>query len=58
MKTKALEVKDYRPISLVTGVYKTISKVLANQLGKVLRRIIMKSQNAFVKGRQILDLVD
>jgi hypothetical protein len=53
----AKEVKDFRPISLVGGVYKIISKVLANRMRKVMDKIISKPQNAFVKGRQILDSV-
>jgi hypothetical protein len=38
-------------------VYKIISKVLANRLKHVLEKIISKSQNAFIQGRQILDSV-
>jgi hypothetical protein len=53
----ATEFKDFRPISLVSGIYKIISKVLANRLKLVLSRIISTPQNAFVKGRQILDSV-
>jgi hypothetical protein len=53
----ATEFKDFRPISLVSGIYKIISKVLANRLRLVLSRIISTPQNAFVKGRQILDSV-
>lgn len=41
----------------MSEVYKTMSKVLANYLGKVVGRIITKPQNAFVWKRQILDLV-
>jgi hypothetical protein len=56
-KHDAEEVKDFRPISLVGGVYKIISKVLANCLRVVLPNIISETQNAFVRGRQITDLV-
>jgi hypothetical protein len=52
----AAKLKDFRPISLVSGIYKIIFKVLANRLRLVMSRII-STQNAFVKGRQILDLV-
>jgi proline dehydrogenase len=47
--------KDVHPISLVGGIYKIIAKTLANMLKMVLEKIISKSQNAFIRGRQILD---
>ena len=50
-KVDAVEVKDFQPISLVGGIYKIISKVLANQLHRVAHGLISDSQNAFVKGR-------
>jgi len=56
-KFGAMDLKDFRPISLVSGVYKIIAKVLANRLKKVVAKIISNPQNAFVKGRQILDSV-
>jgi hypothetical protein len=56
-KASAVEVKDFRPISLVGSVYKILAKVLANRLSIVLSTIISPSQNAFVHGRQITDSV-
>ena len=53
-KVDAMEIKDFRPISLVGGIYKIISKMLANRLQRVAHGL-SDSQNAFVKGRQILD---
>ena len=49
--------KDLRLISLVGGLYKILTKVLANRIKRVLDKVISKSQNAFVKDRQILDAV-
>jgi hypothetical protein len=42
---------------LMSGIYKIISKVLAYRLRLVMNNIISTLQNAFVKGRQILDSV-
>ena len=47
-KSDAMEVKDFHPINLVGGMYKIISKVLANRLRKVAHSLISDSQNAFV----------
>jgi hypothetical protein len=56
-KTGAMDVRDFRPISLVGGIYKIISKVLANRFKSVLSKIISNTQNAFIGGRQLLDSV-
>ena len=56
-KNAAIEVKDFRPISFVGGVYKIIAKVLATRLHMVMGDIVSSLQNAFVRNRQILDLV-
>jgi hypothetical protein len=56
-KSGALDLKDFRPITLVSGVYKIIAKVLANKIRMVMEKVISNSHNAFVKGRQILDSV-
>jgi hypothetical protein len=42
-KSVAVEVKDFRPISLVGGVYKILAKLLANRLRLVLPNIISPS---------------
>jgi hypothetical protein len=55
--SRASELKDFRPISIVSVIYKIISKVLANRLRLVMNSIISTPQNAFVKGKQILDSV-
>ena len=49
--------KDLIPISLVGGLYKILTKVLANRIKKFMDKVISKCQNAFVEGRQILDTV-
>ena len=50
-------ISDYRPISLVTSLYKIIAKVLLGQLHKVFQDAIFLTEGVFVEGRQILDVV-
>jgi hypothetical protein len=45
-----VDVKDFQPFSLVGGVYKIISKVLANMFKSILGKMISNSQNAFIGG--------
>ncbi|RVW30958.1 Transposon TX1 uncharacterized 149 kDa protein [Vitis vinifera] len=56
-KGGAEEIRDFRPISLVGGLYKWLAKVLAKRLKKVVGKVVSKAQNDFVQGRQILDAV-
>ncbi|XP_039040629.1 uncharacterized protein LOC120178942 [Hibiscus syriacus] len=46
---------DYRPISLVGGVYKILSKCLSRRLRSCIGDLISPTQFAFIPGRQILD---
>ena len=54
-KGDAMDIKDFRPIGLVGGLYKILAKVLANRLKRVVGKVVSEAQNAFVEGRQILD---
>ena len=56
-KLTSCQVKDFRPISLVTSLYKIIAKVLVKRLQSILGETISESQGAFVAGRQIFDVV-
>ena len=55
-KGGANDLCDFRPISLVGGLYKLLAKVLANRLKKVVRKVVSSTQNAFVEGKQNLDV--
>jgi len=50
-KAGAIDIFDFRPISLISRVYKIITKVLANRMSPVMENIIFRPQNAFVKGK-------
>ena len=54
-KGGAEDLGNFRPISLLEGLYKLLAKVLANMLKKVIGKVVSLDQNAFVMGRQILD---
>ena len=56
-KSMAKKISDYRPINLITSLYKIIAKVLTGRLRGILHEIIHSTQGAFVQGRQILDAV-
>lgn len=50
-----VDLREFRPISLVGSPYKLLSKVLANRLKIDLPFIIGPFEGAFVKNSQILD---
>ena len=46
-KAGAEDLRDFRPISLVRGLYKLLAKVLANRLKKVVGKVVSSTQNVF-----------
>ena len=48
-KRGAEDLRDFKPISLVGGLYKWLAKVLANRLKLVVGKVVSKAQNVFVK---------
>lgn len=54
-KAEALEVGDYRPISLPHSFSKLFAKVLATRARKRMLEIMNINQSAFIKGRSIHD---
>lgn len=52
-KVRAMEMTDFRSISLVGGIYKIIAKILPKRLKKVIHGLVDRHQIAFIKGRQI-----
>ncbi|KAL4291160.1 hypothetical protein GQ457_14G012080 [Hibiscus cannabinus] len=47
--------KDFRPISCCSVVYKCITRIMVNRITKYLPEVIASNQSAFIKGRSILD---
>ncbi|RVW13630.1 LINE-1 reverse transcriptase-like [Vitis vinifera] len=54
-RKEVLKTRGLQAHQLAWGLYKLLAKVLANRLKKVLDRVVLVDQNAFVRGRQILD---
>lgn len=51
----ASRIKDFRPISCCTIVYKVISKIMANRLDKVIGHVVNSSQTTFIPGKCVQD---
>ncbi|GKB53478.1 cysteine-rich receptor-like protein kinase [Tanacetum coccineum] len=51
------DLNDFRPISLISSMYKVLAKVLAERLKSVMELVVGTSQFAFIKNRQILDCI-
>lgn len=53
----ALRVGDFRPISLLNGSIKLITKLLANRLQLVILQLVHRNQYGFIKTRTIQDCI-
>ncbi|GKE13892.1 putative RNA-directed DNA polymerase, eukaryota [Tanacetum coccineum] len=53
--TDPICLNDFRPISLIGCYYKIIAKMLAERVKRVVGYVVGDEQNAFIKGRFILD---
>ncbi|XP_058111170.1 uncharacterized protein LOC131254184 [Magnolia sinica] len=51
----AASFREFRPISLIGGPDKILTKVLTSRLKKVIGKIILANQSAFIPIRQIMD---
>jgi hypothetical protein len=54
-KADAVEVKDFRPISLIHSVAKLIAKVLSVRLAPSMPLLVGPQQSAFIRGRCLHD---
>ena len=50
----AEKIQQYRPICLLNCIYKWITKVLMLRLETVVEKLILPTQTAFMKGRNIM----
>jgi hypothetical protein len=54
---EAMDMKNFRPISLLICSFKIFSKLLTLRLERVCQSLIVKEQSAFIRGRYILESV-
>lgn len=50
-----INISQYRPISLCSVVYKTITKIIANKIQPLLPLLLKPNQCSFIPGRLIID---
>lgn len=50
-----INIRNFRPIAVLTSTYKIMAKTLVNILQPILPKVILPTQTAFVKERSILD---
>jgi hypothetical protein len=53
----AMDMRNYRPISLLNCSFKMFSKLITLRLEKVCQKLIAREQSAFIRGRFILENV-
>ena len=51
----AEKIQQFRPICLLSCLYKWITKVLTIRLENLVNKLILKSKSAFMKGRNIMN---
>jgi hypothetical protein len=51
----AIQVKDFRPISLIHSIAKLVTKIMANRLAPLLPVLVPPNQSTFIKGTNIHD---
>lgn len=56
-KEGARDMGEFKPISLVSSLYKIISKVLSVQLHAVMGMVMSSTQSASIRRRQIMDSI-
>lgn len=56
-KENPLSLDDFRPISLISSLYKILAKCLANKLKSVIPKIISPAQSTFIAGRNVFESV-
>lgn len=51
------KIQKFRPICLLNASYKILTKVLAFRLARVIDKVVLSTQIAFLKGRYIMERV-